>query len=540
MPPSLSTFADGHTPAIVPDVTEERRTLAAGRYVLRTEPVGSGGMGVVWRAEDTLLDREVAVKELRLPEGLSESERMALRERAIIEARAAGRLNHPGIVTIHDVLLEDGRPWIVMGLVDGASLHTVVCEDGPLSPRRTAEIGEGLLAALKVAHDAGILHRDIKPQNVLLDRAGRAVLTDFGIAAVVGATRGLTGTGSVMGTLGYVPPERLTGRGAEPASDLWSLGATLYFAVEGRSAYDTDDPAELIAAVLSRDPAPAEHAGPLNPTLLGLMARRPEERPSAEVAAERLREVAAGVTVEDRPTVRLTPLAAKLSESLLAGKSDPRARRVSRARIVGLSGIAAVLSAGLLATGYLLAPDRTRNGEAALDGGQLSGSPSATMPVSSSGPPAAKRFTTSPNVCLYLTEHPGAMAPLVPKAKLWALHKSTSSCSWEPSRDPEGEITRLSVEGPILPANLGGCPTVGERLSGLGDEAYVSEEIDLDEHGWHEREVRVYFRVSNLGVCVKYRRASRTSMPSSGKAEMTEFARTLDQWAQQTLSKRGA
>ncbi|MDT0532085.1 serine/threonine-protein kinase [Micromonospora sp. DSM 115977] len=529
-------------------MAEERRTLAAGRYVLRTEPVGSGGMGVVWRAADTLLDREVAVKELRLPEGLNESERLALRERAIIEARAAGRLNHPGIVTIHDVLLEDGRPWIVMGLVEGPSLHAVVCEDGPLGPRRTAEIGAGLLAALRVAHDAGILHRDIKPQNVLLDRDGRAVITDFGIAAVVGATRGLTGTGSVMGTLGYVPPERLTGRGAEPASDLWSLGATLYFAVEGRPAYDMDDPAELIAAVLSRDPAPAERAGPLNPTLLGLMARRPDERPSAELAAERLGEVArgvpdlgvelhaAGATADNRPTIRATPRIARLSGSLPAARSGARARRVSRARIAGMSGIAVLLSAALLSAGYALALARVGDGEAA--GGGASGSPSVTVPPSS-GSPSAREFTASPNACLYLTDHPQVVARLVPKAKLWAMHKSTNSCSWEPTQKPDGEITRLSVEDPLLPANLGDCPTQGERLPGLGDEGYVSEETDLDAYGWHERDVRVYFRVSNLGVCVKYRTASRASMPPSAKAEVTEFARVLDRWAAQALDDRG-
>ncbi|GAA3710614.1 hypothetical protein GCM10022224_090090 [Nonomuraea antimicrobica] len=527
-------------------MAEQRRTLADGRYVLQAEPVGSGGMGVVWRAEDTLLDREVAVKELRLPEGLSESERMALRERAMTEARAAGRLNHPGIVTIHDVLIEDGHPWIVMGLVDGLSLHTLVREDGPLSPRRTAEIGGGLLAAMKVAHDAGILHRDIKPQNVLLDRDGRAVLTDFGIAAVIGATRGLTGTGSVMGTLGYVAPERLAGRGAEPASDLWSLGATLYFAVEGRPAYDTDDPAELVAAVLSRDPEPTERAGPLNLTLLGLLARRPSERPSAEVAAERLREVAAGVTVDDWPTVRVTApakeqageptrrLTAKLSEPSLPGESGPRVRRVSPARIAGAIVSAMALLAGLLVAGYVLAPDRARNGETAQAGGEPSGSPSVTRPASSSASPPAKQFATPPNVCLYLTEHPRVMTPLVPRAKLWIAHKASNSCSWEPSQDPEdGEITKLDVEAPLLPANLAGCPTEGEPLSGIGDEAYISDEVDLDDRGWHERDVRVYFRVSNLGVCLTYWRASRASLPPSAKAALIKLARVLNQWVKQ-------
>ncbi|MER7470791.1 serine/threonine-protein kinase [Micromonospora sp. NPDC000018] len=525
-------------------MAEERRTLAGGRYVLQTEPVGSGGMGVVWRAADTLLDRDVAVKELRLPEGLSESERMALRERAITEARAAGRLNHPGIVTVHDVLLEDGHPWIVMGLVEGSSLYSVVREGGPLSPQRTAEIGDGLLAALQVAHAAGILHRDIKPQNVLLDRDGRAVLTDFGIAAVIGATRGLTGTGSVMGTLGYVAPERLTGRGAEPASDLWSLGATLYFAVEGRPAYDTDDPAELVAAVLSRAPGPTERAGPLSPTLLGLMARRPDERLSADVAAQRLREVAVGVTVGTQPTARVTEpakgqdaeptkkLTARLTEPLLPETSSPRARRVASTHIAGAL-LAVALVAGSLVAGYALAPGGEPDRETARGGGRPSGSPSATPPASSSASPPVRRFTTPPNVCLYLTDHPEVIAPLIPRAKLWSAHKATNSCKWEPGQDPDdGEITGLDVEAPLLPANLGGCPTEGERLPGIGDEAYISEEADLDD-GWHDRDVRVYFRAGNLAVCLKYQRGSRASMPPSAKATVIEFARALDKWVKQ-------
>ncbi|MEU5945639.1 serine/threonine-protein kinase [Micromonospora sp. NPDC047465] len=519
-------------------MAEERRTLAGGRYVLQAKPIGSGGMGVVWRAVDTLLDRDVAVKELRLPEGLSESEHEALRERAITEARAAGRLNHPGIVTIHDVLIEDGHPWIVMGVVEGSSLYSVVREDGPLSPRRTAEIGEELLAALRVAHAAGILHRDVKPQNVLLGRDGRAVLTDFGIAAVIGATRGLTGTGSVMGTLGYVAPERLTGQGADPASDLWSLGATLYFAVEGRPAYDSDDPAELVAAVLSRDPGPAERAGLLSPTLLGLMARRPDERLSADVAAERLREVAVGVPAGDHPTVRVTMPAneqaagatKKLTEPLLSEGNGPRARRVAPTRIAAII-FAIALTAGALATGYALAPDGTPNRETGRGGDQQSGSPSATTPAASSASPSARRFTTPPSVCLYLADHPEVIAPLIPKAKLWSAHQATNSCKWEPGQDPDdGELTQLDVEAPLLPANLGGCPTEGERLPGIGEEAYISEEGDLDEHGWHDRDVRVYFRVNNLAVCLKYRQASRTSMPPSAKAAVIEFTRALDQW----------
>jgi hypothetical protein len=266
------------------------------------------------------------------------------------------------------------------------------------------------------------------------------------------------------------------------------------------------------------------------------MARRPDERPSAELAAERLRKVAAGTTADNRPTIRATPRTARLSGSLPPAKSGARVRRVSRARIAGMGGIAVLLSAALLSAGYALALARVGDGGAV--GGGASGSPSVTVPPSS-GSPSASEFTASPNACLYLTDHPQVVAPLVPEAKLWAMHKSTNSCSWEPTQKSDGEITRLSVADPLLPANLGDCPTQGERLPGLGDEGYVSEETDLDAYGWHERDVRVYFRVSNLGVCVKYRTASRASMPPSAKAEVTEFARVLDRWAAQALDDRG-
>ncbi|WP_132147105.1 bifunctional serine/threonine protein kinase/MFS transporter [Kribbella antiqua] len=281
------------------------RTLAEGRYVLSEPPIGVGGMGTVWKAFDNALHREVAVKELRIPEGLSPEERDKLQERARREARAAAGLDHPGIVTIHDVLDEDGAPWIVMRLLPGRSLDQAIRTNGPLSPRRAAELGARLVDALAAAHAKGVLHRDVKPQNVMQGSDGNWMLTDFGIASVAGATRTLTGTGIVTGTLGYIAPERLSSGDHGPPADLWALGATLYYAVEGQHAYDHDDLPAMIAAVLTRDPAPPKHAGPLAPVIAGLMERDPAQRLDAETAKPQLVAIADGYPTFENPTVQL-------------------------------------------------------------------------------------------------------------------------------------------------------------------------------------------------------------------------------------------
>ncbi|TWD79664.1 serine/threonine protein kinase [Kribbella amoyensis] len=281
------------------------RTVANGRYVLSEPPLGIGGMGTVWKAFDTVLHREVAVKELRIPDGLNPAERDRLRERALREARAAAGLDHPGIVTIYDVVDEAGQPWIVMRLLPGRSLDQAVAADGPLSPRRAAELGIRLLEALTAAHAKGVLHRDVKPQNVMLGGDDRWMLTDFGIASIAGATRTLTGTGMVTGTLGYVAPERLSGAEFGPAADLWAVGATLYYAVEGRGAFDHDDMPAMIAAVLTRDPAPPKHAGPLAPIIAGLMERDPARRWDTDTALRHLQNVAGGYPTFEQPTARM-------------------------------------------------------------------------------------------------------------------------------------------------------------------------------------------------------------------------------------------
>ncbi|MER5643452.1 protein kinase [Streptosporangium sp. NPDC002524] len=247
----------------------------AGRYRL-LEHIGEGGMGIVWRAHDELLDRVVAVKEVRY-RGVDEDARTDLNRRTIREARTAGRLDHPSVVIVHDVVEEDGRPWIVMQLVRSRSLGEIVRTGGPLPPERVASVGLHVLGALRAAHAAGVLHRDVKPENVLLADDGRVVLTDFGIASMTQET-GITRTGAMVGTPAFLPPERLHGLPATPESDLWSLGATLYAALEGRPPFERATAAATMMAVLHGEPSPMTHSGPLSVAILGLMARDPAAR----------------------------------------------------------------------------------------------------------------------------------------------------------------------------------------------------------------------------------------------------------------------
>jgi tRNA A-37 threonylcarbamoyl transferase component Bud32 len=260
--------------------------VLGGRYRL-THRVGRGGMGAVWQAHDELLGREVAVKEILLPQGLDEEQLAATRGRALREARAAARVRHPAVVTIHDVVIEDDHPWIVMDYVRARSLDERLRDGGALPVTEVARIGEALIGALEAIHAQGIVHRDLKPANVLMEEDGHVVLTDFGIATIEGDAR-LTASGLLIGTPGYMAPERLAGRPGGPASDLWSLGAVLYTAVEGRLPYEGNTPMVIASAVLTRDPAEQRRSGPLGPVITGLLARDPADRMDARTAADRL------------------------------------------------------------------------------------------------------------------------------------------------------------------------------------------------------------------------------------------------------------
>jgi serine/threonine protein kinase len=264
--------------------------LVADRYRL-LEPLGQGGMGRVWKASDEVLHREVAIKELVPPPGLTTDERQEMRERSLREARAIARLNNANVVRIFDVLRTDGDPWIVMEYVPSRSLQDVIASDGPVSPARAAEIGIGVLGALRAAHRSGVMHRDVKPANVLLAEDGRVVLTDFGLATVPGDPN-VTRTGLVLGSPAYIAPERARDGTAEPEADLWSLGATLYAAVEGQSPFARPSAIGTLAA-LATEPVPTpRRGGALKPVLNGLLRKDPAARISADEADRMLRRVA--------------------------------------------------------------------------------------------------------------------------------------------------------------------------------------------------------------------------------------------------------
>ncbi|MFG2343637.1 protein kinase domain-containing protein [Streptomyces phaeochromogenes] len=264
--------------------------LIAGRYRL-IERIGRGGMGTVWRAEDEVLGREIALKRLHAQQHLSEDELATVYERTRREARSAARITHPNVVVVHDVLDDEGLPCIVMEYVHGTTLGALLKGGGALPPGEAARVGLGMVAALRAAHAAGVLHRDVKPGNVLLGGNGRVVLTDFGIAMATG-TSTLTKTGEIIGSIDYIAPERMKGHKPGPSADLWALGATLFQSVEGRPPFRRATAMETAYAIAVDPLAPLRAAGPLELLIEMLLAKDPDERPSAEETERALRVVA--------------------------------------------------------------------------------------------------------------------------------------------------------------------------------------------------------------------------------------------------------
>jgi serine/threonine protein kinase len=281
--------------------------MIGGRYALRTA-IGNGGMGTVWRASDTLLRREVAVKEVLLPQGMAPADRDAMYQRTLREARAAAALSHPAVVQVYDVVTDGGRPWIVMELLQARSLAEMIVEDGPVAARAVAKIGVALLGALEVAHAAGVLHRDVKPANVLICSDGRCVLTDFGVARMPTDAE-LTTPGMVLGSPHFISPERAVGARFGPPSDLFSLGVTLYTAVEGHPPFDKSDPFETMRAVVEDPPAPAMRAGALAGVLYGLLEKDPSRRWDVPTARAVLRDLLSGALVSSTPAHETDPYA---------------------------------------------------------------------------------------------------------------------------------------------------------------------------------------------------------------------------------------
>jgi eukaryotic-like serine/threonine-protein kinase len=329
-------------------------TLVTGRYRL-VEQIGRGGMGTVWRAEDTVLGRDVAVKVLTPRPEADEQEQRCRYERMRREARSAALIAHRNVVVVHDIVEdEQSLPCIIMELVRGMSLAQAI-KQAPLAPLEVARIGCEVLAALRAAHSAGVLHRDVKPGNVLLADDGRVVLTDFGIAVWAGASS-LTQTGEMAGSAGYIAPERLYGGGEPgPASDLWALGATLYCAVEGRDPFERPTALETAYASVVEEPHPMRRAGALAPVIEGLLAKDPQARLSAGQAEQLLRAAANREPASPQPTALPTnptePAASqpfsepRTDQDVAVGRRARRSRRLRRA--AGAAGMAAVTIAAL-------------------------------------------------------------------------------------------------------------------------------------------------------------------------------------------------
>ena len=369
--------------------------LLGGRYRLSTV-IGRGGMGTVWQARDEALHREVAVKELSWPAHFGPAEQQTARHRAVREAQMAARLHHPNIVTVYDIVEEDDRPWIVMELLPYRSLRDIVAQDGPLSPVQAAELGRSILAALSAAHAEGVLHRDVKPANILVGPEGRAVLTDFGIARAADSPA-LTISGMLVGSPSYISPERARGGKGGPAADLWGLGACLYLAVEGRPPFERGDLLASLTAVVADEPDPPAQAGPLRPVITGLLRKDPDRRLGPAEAERMLRDVTAGGSAGPR---RVAATAATGAGPLAATSPQPFQPRRPRSRRAVIAAIA-VAAIAAASTGAALAlsgsPGRTAaSAPASPRPPATSASPGASGTATSPAPPSAAATSSSP------------------------------------------------------------------------------------------------------------------------------------------------
>ncbi|MEV0166842.1 serine/threonine-protein kinase [Nonomuraea fuscirosea] len=361
--------------------------LIAGRYQLLRE-LGRGGMGVVWEGRDTLLNRQVAIKEVLLPDGLSPGDQERHLLRTAREARTAAKLNHPSVVAVYDVVEEGGRPWIVMELVSHPSVEQVVLTTGALPVREAASVGRQVLSALRAAHEAGILHRDVKPSNILLSDDGRAVLMDFGIATVEGDAS-LTRTGMVTGSPSFLAPERVRAENAGPESDLWSLGATLYACMVGRSPFERGDAMATLNALLTEEPDYRRIPPIMHPILKGLLRKEPQDRVGAEEADRLLAAI----------------LAAKPASADL---DSPRERKKGSGP--GRALLAAAATVVLVVTGGTVAYFRTAS--------PAEGAPRATTQPAAATSPLTPTAAPTPSATPSATPSP-SVTRLAPAVRAW-------------------------------------------------------------------------------------------------------------------------
>jgi serine/threonine protein kinase len=397
--------------------------LIAGRYQLGAV-VGRGGMGIVWQARDELLGRDVAVKELSWPTYFSAEERQAARRRAVREARAAARLSHRNVIQVFDILEEEGCPWIVMELLSPRTLSDLVREEGPLSPAQAAQVGLEILAALRAAHALDIVHRDVKPANILM-APDRAVLVDFGIAQAETSVGAIT-TSMLIGSPAYIAPERARGGPSGPPADLWGLGASLYAAVEGNGPFEREGGAlASLTAVVADEPEVATNAGPLLwPVIRGLLRKDPGERLDAVQAERMLRLVVAPIS----PVTSVT-----------------RGRRRSKA-VTALVG-AAALVAGATAIAVTDRPSQAQHRTAAATLPSAAATVPSTQPAST---PTAKTGIRHPAVGVTAGASAGAhlTSRTLPAPSLPAAGSDSTDAKTHPDKaTPPGHSARPTKPG---------------------------------------------------------------------------------------------
>ncbi|WP_406392777.1 serine/threonine-protein kinase [Streptomyces sp. NBC_00887] len=406
--------------------------LLAGRYRLGAV-LGRGGMGTVWRAADETLGRTVAVKELRFPSAIDDDEKRRLITRTLREAKAIARIRNNSAVTVYDVVDEDDRPWIVMELIEGKSLAEAIREDGTLTPKRAAEVGLAILDVLRSAHREGILHRDVKPSNVLISDDGRVVLTDFGIAQVEGDPS-VTSTGMLVGAPSYISPERARGHKPGPPADLWSLGGLLYASVEGCPPYDKGSAIATLTAVMTEPLDPPKNAGPLEEVIYGLLARDPEQRLDDAGARALLTEV---INAPERP---VSPPADSTQVMALPGTTGTKSGSKKAAGAAAASAAAAGTAAG------------------AAPGGAPTTPPAGAAATAASGPGESARDRLRGA----LRSVRNAKAPAAGTAVPPVPEKA-------PAVPPAAGTATASASGPVAPPRRPGGPSAAPARASITD-----------------------------------------------------------------------
>ncbi|MFF0744410.1 serine/threonine-protein kinase [Streptomyces sp. NPDC004111] len=450
--------------------------LLAGRYRLG-DVLGRGGMGTVWRATDETLGRTVAVKELRFPTAIDEDEKRRLITRTLREAKAIARIRNHGAVTVFDVVDEDDRPWIVMELIEGKSLAEAVREDGLLTPRRATEVALAILDVLRAAHRQGILHRDVKPSNVLIAEDGRVVLTDFGIAQVEGDPS-ITSTGMLVGAPSYISPERARGHKPGPAADLWSLGGLIYASVEGVPPYDKGSAIATLTAVMTEPVDPPKNAGPLDEVIYGLLAKDPAQRLDDAGARALLNDVlnqldeadAAGDELARSDATKVVPLPPVPADIPSTGKSAAakpglQKKEQPERSLPAAGGTAAAAGGAVGATAAMPSAGRTSgspSGSGSGGGGMSSGT------VGGMSPAARKR-------ALLVVGLVAALAVLGTVLAI-AMNKDTPNGTPEEGKNGKGSSSSSGATAgadgktPEKSTDQGGGPDKGGATGSTGDK----------------------------------------------------------------------